>query len=281
MLWAVTLLLVSCSIYDDYSHRRQYDIDIVLTDADGNEVSDTHSSVSEIYAFVNGVYSGKYTLGADGKAHIVLSDQDQVTFVAVCGSLPEEYMQREPSVGVLITAPWLSLNSQADGSGISPSDLFYGSMTVNGSSSTQKEQHYLMPLSDIRGKMRVMVRGLGSRFGQGDYYAVLDGLSGGLSYDGSPTGDLKSYRLTGSLDASGNWISESIDVLPTPAGTICLLLYKADGTLVMSGDLDENNQPFSISTGEDAVLVVSISKSSDFSIKVIPFEDIDNSGFFQ
>ena len=283
MLWALAALLFSsCSIYDDYPHRRQYDMDVVLTDVEGNVMDDSVASVSEIYAFVNGVYSGKYTKSADGKIHIVLDDRDKVTFVAAGGRHPDEYTQQEPQVGDSISSTWLRLKKQTDGHGVQPSDLFYGSATVGGSSAmVDADDHYTLSLRDIRGKVRVMIRGLGTRFGTGDYQVVLEGLSGGLAYDGSPSGEKVSYDLGGSFVNSSNWLSDSVQVLPTYGGSFSLKVFKSDGTLILVSDHDEKGQPFSVATGDDVVLVVSIDKTSEFTIKIIPFEDVFNSGFFQ
>lgn len=283
MLWMMAVLLFSsCSIYDDYPHRRQYDMDIELTDAEGNVVDDSIASVSEIYAFVNGVYSGKYTKGADGKIHIVLDDRDKVTFVAAGGSQPDEYIKQEPLVDDTISSTWLHLREQADGYGVQPSDLFYGSVIVGESSTAEDaDGHYTLSLRDIRGKVRVMVRGLGDHFGMGDYHVVLEGLSGGLAYDGSPSGEKVNYGLGGSFINSSNWMSDSAQVLPTYGGSFSLKVFKPDGTQILASDHDEKGQPFSVATGDDVVLVVSIAKTSEFTIKVVPFEDVFNSSFFQ
>ena len=66
-LWAaVLLMLASCTIYDDYPHRSQHDIVLWVTDESGNILPDSEAPVDEVYAFVDGIYVGKYAKEADG-----------------------------------------------------------------------------------------------------------------------------------------------------------------------------------------------------------------------
>ena len=79
-LWAaVLLMLASCTIYDDYPHRSQHDIVLRVTDESGNILPDSEAPVDEVYAFVDGIYVGKYAKEADGKIRIVLRKGEEVT----------------------------------------------------------------------------------------------------------------------------------------------------------------------------------------------------------
>ena len=99
-LCAVILcILSSCSIYDDYGYRRQRDIILQVADESGNILPDSKAPVNEVYAFVNGIYVGKYAKEEDGKIRIVVDEADSVTFVAVTGEHRDEYTLKEPQVG--------------------------------------------------------------------------------------------------------------------------------------------------------------------------------------
>ncbi len=92
----ILCMLSSCSIYDDYGYRRQRDIILQVADESGNILPDSKAPVNEVYAFVNGIYVGKYTKEEDGKIRIVVDEADSVTFVAVTGEHRDEYTLKEP-----------------------------------------------------------------------------------------------------------------------------------------------------------------------------------------
>lgn len=279
-LWAaVLLMLASCTIYDDYPHRSQHDIVLRVTDESGNILPDSEAPVDEVYAFVDGIYVGKYAKEADGKIRIVLRKGEEMTFVAATGSNSEEFTLREPQLGERISNNWLQLVDPEDHKQPSPSAIYYGSYTST--ADDPEESETLITLSDVRAHVHVHVKGLKSRYGEGNYRVVIEGLNSGICYDGSGGGRLINYEMGGSFNSQGDWITPAATVLPTNGEQVRLKIYKEDGALLFESDHDEEGNPLAVARGSDVVFQVSILQEANISIKILPFEDADNSGFFQ
>lgn len=273
------LMLASCTIYDDYPHRSQHDILLQVTDESGNILPDSEAPVDEVYAFVDGIYVGKYAKEADGKIRIVLHKGEEVTFVAATGSNSQEFTLREPQVGERISNNWLQLQDGALGTLPSPSAIYYGSYTST--SDDPEESETLITLTDVRAKVHVYVKGLKARYGEGNYRVVLEGMNSGISYSGEGSGRLINYDMGGSFNAKGDWVTPSAIVLPTNGEQVRLKIYKEDGALLFESNQDEDGNPLAVERGSDVVFQVSILQEAKISIKILPFEDADNSGFFQ
>lgn len=178
----ILCMLSSCSIYDDYGYRRQRDIILQVADESGNILPDSKAPVNEVYAFVNGIYVGKYAKEEDGKIRIVVDEADSVTFVAVTGEHRDEYTLKEPQVGESISNTWLQLIDDEKGNAISPSAIYYGSLSSPFSDKLEEET--VITLKDVRAKTRVYLKGLKACFGDGNYRVVLEGMNSGMTYDG-------------------------------------------------------------------------------------------------
>ena len=279
-LCAVILcILSSCSIYDDYGDRRQRDIILQVADESGNILPDSVAPVNEVYAFVNGIYVGKYAKEADGKIRIVVEESDSVTFVAVTGTNRNEYSMKEPQVGESISNTWLQLIDAEKGTPVSPSAIYYGSLSSP--FSNQIEEEKTLVLNDVRAKARIYVKGLKARYGDGNYRIVLEGMNSGITYGGNGGGKLVNYEMGGSFNNNGDWFTPAMTVLPTTGEAVKLKIYKEDGELLYVCSVDDNGKPFAIKSGDDTVFYLTITQQADISIKVIPYEDADNSVFFQ
>lgn len=280
-LWTVLVLMTSCSIYDGYPHRRQYDVVLQLSDSAGNVIPDSIASVSEIYAFVNGVYQGRYAKESDGKIRVTFNDNDSVTFVAIAGRRLGEYTLNTPQTGEAIENTWLQLKTAGAGVTHQPSAIYYGNISTVGDISDVADVKRTITLRDIRAKVRVHVRGLLDRFGPGNYRIVIEGLRSGVAYDGTTGGDYVNYEMGGAFNDKGDWITDPAIVLPSKGETVKLRIYKQDGTLLFDRDHDEDGNPLVIKSNEDAVFIVTASSLLNMTLRVVPFEDVINSGFFQ
>ena len=280
-LWAVLLLMASCSIYDEYPNRRQYDVTLQLADSSGNVLPDSVALVSEIYAFVNGVYQGKYKKEADGKVHIAFNANDTVTFVAVAGKDTSQYVRNEPKIGTPIKDTWLRLHNSAAGVNRQPAAIYYGSISEIPPHVDPNPQQ-VMTLHDIRAKVGVKIHGLREHFGDGNYRVVVEGLHSGINYDGTGGGDSISYDMSGSFDPSiDEWNADPITVLPAKGDKVRVKIYSQDGMLVFDGDKDEYGKPLTINSSDNSVIVISVgSTPAQITVKIVPFEDVNNSGFF-
>ena len=275
----ILCMLSSCSIYDDYGYRRQRDIILQVADESGNILPDSKSPVNEVYAFFNGIYVGKYAKEEDGKIRIVVDEADSVTFVAVTGEHRDEYTLKEPQVGESISNTWLQLIDDEKGNAISPSAIYYGSLSSP--FSDKLEEKTVITLKDVRAKTRVYLKGLKACFGDGNYRVVLEGMNSGMAYDGNGGGKLVNYEMGGKFNAQGDWITPAKIVLPTTGEAVKVKIYKEDGTLLYTCDHTDDGSPLAVKSGDDVVFYITIWQNADISIKVIPFDDVDNSIFFQ
>ena len=280
-LWAVLLLMASCSIYDEYPNRRQYDVTLQLADSSGNVLPDSVALVSEIYAFVNGVYQGKFKKEADGKVHVAFNDNDTVTFVAVAGKDTSQYVRNEPKIGTPIQDTWLRLHTNGAGVNHQPTAIYYGSISeVPPVVDTNPQQ--VITLRDIRSKVGVKIHGLREHFGDGNYRVVIEGLHSGICYDGTGGGDPISYEMSGAFDSSDDWNANPAIVLPAKGDSVRVKIYSQDGALIFDGDKDENGKPLTIKSSDNSVIVITVgSTPAQITVKIVPFEDVINSGFFQ
>lgn len=279
-LWAtMSLLLASCSIYDEYPHRKQRDILLQVVDESGNVLPDSVAP-DEVYAFVNGIYARKYTRETDGKIRLVIDDNDEVTLVAANSCQGNELTRMDPQPGDRISNVWLQFNDRAFGENLSPKALYYGSLSsVN--FDTSEEGDVTITLRDVRAKARVYVKGLKARYGEGIYRVKLEGMNSGIAYDGMGCGRLINYEMGGEFNALGDWKTPAADVLPTTGEAVRLKIYKEDGGLLYESNVDEDGNPLAIKSGDDVVFYVSINQEADITIRVMPFENVGNSGFFQ
>lgn len=276
----VTIMMTSCSIYDEYPHRMQYDVVLRVADSTGQVLPDSVASVTTLYAFKNGVYYGKYTTEADGKIHIVFRDDDSITFVAATGGRLGEYDMMEPQVGETINNLFFQLHTDIDSVSSAPSAIYYGSLSTTVKDDNLADERIIY-LKDMRAKARVYVRGLRSRHGLGNYRVVLKGLHSGITYKGEPGGTYVSYSLPGKFVTQDDWVTQPAIVLPTGSEPVRLMIYKQDGTLILDSKVDENGKPLFIHSGDDIVFYVVVDYILDTTIRVLPFDEINNSFTFE
>ena len=87
--------------------------------------------------------------------------------------------------------------------------------------------------------------------------------------------------MGGKFNAQGDWINTAKIVLPTTGEAVKVKIYKEDGTLLYTCDHTDDGSPLAVKPGDDVVFYITIWQNADISIKVIPFDDVDNSIFFQ
>lgn len=105
---------------------------------------------------------------------------------------------------------------------------------------------------------------------------VLQGLHSGITYSGEPGGKTVNCSLPGKFVTQDDWCTQSAMVLPTGKEPCRLLIYKQDGTLLFETCEDENGKPLLIHPQDDIVFFVTVDYLIGISVKVLPFEDLDN-----
>ena len=286
-LCAVALLLLSaCSIYDEYPARRHYDVILRIADGTDQVLPGSVASVNTLYAFKNNILAGKYTIGEDGHFHIDsdLEGNDSLTFVALHSEQDEKMKVNEPVIGESIHNVWLQMHIQGDSIAAPLTPKYHGKLTVY--SHTNTNQEHIVYMQDKTAKARVYAKNLLPTYGEGNYRVVLEGLYSGIAYSGTSDGNRVNYRLPGrKATKETDWATDPVTILPTGKNPCRLLIYKNDGGLIIDTIVDENNKPLKVSEQDDVVFYVTITKDAEgnpqFSVKVLPFEDVDNNFTFE
>lgn len=179
----------------------------------------------------------------------------------------------------MCTITWLQLIDAEKGNAISPSAIYYGSLSSPFSDKLEEET--VITLKDVRAKTSVYLKGLKACYGDGNYRVVLEGMNSGVTYDGNGGGKLVNYELGGKFNAKGDWFTPAMIVLPTTGEAVKVKIYKEDGTLLYTCDHTDDGSPLAVKPGDNVVFYITIWQNADISIKVIPFDDVDNPIFFQ
>ena len=148
LLCAVTILVIaSCSIYDEYPARRQYDIVLRLADSTGQVIPDSVAPVNTLYAFKDGIYVGKYIKEEDGKIRIAYDNRDSLTFVALSSDAANFFEMTEPKLGESINNVWLQLATEGDSLACDLNAIYYGNLStvINGTGETEEERIITLP----------------------------------------------------------------------------------------------------------------------------------------
>lgn len=270
-----------CSIYDHYPDRIQRSLRVELRDSVGDVLSsDSASDVVYLYYFVNGIYQGRVARDGSGHFRMVYNEGDSITYVAVAGKDTAQYDLHVPQPGESISNVWLQLHVPSSGTAPEPAPIYYGKATATELSADDAESQVL-ELHDVRSRVRVWVKGLRRRFGDGKYRIVIEGLHSGLAYDGTTGGEYVNYDMRGVFDAKGDWKTDPVTVLPSTGSTVYLKIYKEDGTLLFDRTEDENGKPLVVKSGDDVVFIVNASYQADLTIRVAPYEDAMNENVFQ
>lgn len=285
-LCAVAMLLLSaCSIYDEYPARRHYDVILRIADSTGQVLPDSVASVNTLYAFRKGIFVGKYNAVEKNKFSIdsECNCGECLTFVALYNHENNKATINEPILGESIHNVWLQLHTQGDSIATPPSAICHGKLTIPANSCEEKE--HILYLHDQRAKARVYVKGIRPHFGEGNYRVVLEGLYSGITYYGQPHGKRVNYRLPGNFVKQNDWATSPVTLLPTGKEPCRLLLYKQDGGLLLDTTKDEYGKPLIINPNDDVVFYIAFHTNEDqtvgISIKVLPFEDVDNDFTFE
>ena len=76
-------------------------------------------------------------------------------------------------------------------------------------------------------------------------------------------------------------MTSSVTLLPTGEEPFRLLIYKQDGELIIDTTVDEKGNPLIIKPNDNIVFYVIVDYIAGITIKILPFEDIDNSYTFE
>ncbi|WP_262279641.1 hypothetical protein [Hallella absiana] len=83
------------------------------------------------------------------------------------------------------------------------------------------------------------------------------------------------------MSGTGDWLTESITVLPTVGSGVSVRVYKQDGTQLFRSDTDEDGNPLVAREGGNDVFVIIASMTGTFTVKVLPYDEVFQNSSFQ
>lgn len=277
LLFLLELSLYSC-IYDKYPGREQYALTVEYIDTEGNKLPDSVAVLDRVGCFVDGIFKETLVEEEDGKYRYVFLDGDDVAFVAIAGENPDDYTINPPKPGESISNCWLQMKLTPGEETPEPSAVYYGS--IHTLLTDNANENVVIRMHDVRARVSVVARNFLDKFGYGNYRFTIENCRSGISYDGKGCGSFVNYEMPGSIHSDGDYYTISRTIFPTGDTPLRVKIYKEDGSLLFDRDTDENGNPLIIHSGTDEVILIQFYYYTDATIRVVPFEDINNSTLF-
>lgn len=277
LLFLLELSLYSC-IYDKYPGREQYALTVEYIDTEGNKLPDSVAVLDRVGCFVDGIFKETLVEEEDGKYRYVFLDGDDIAFVAIAGENPDDYTINPPKPGESISNCWLQMKLTPGEETPEPSAVYYGS--IHTLLTDNANENVVIRMHDVRARVSVVARNFLDKFGYGNYRFTIENCRSGISYDGKGCGSFVNYEMPGSIHSDGDYYTISRTIFPTDDTPLRVKIYKEDGSLLFDRDTDENGNPLIIHSGTDEVILIQFYYYTDATIRVVPFEDINNSTLF-
>lgn len=277
LLFLLELSLYSC-IYDKYPGREQYALTVEYIDTEGNKLPDSVAVLDRVGCFVDGIFKETLVEEEDGKYRYVFLDGDDVAFVAIAGENPDDYTINPPKPGESISNCWLQMKLTPGEETPEPSAVYYGS--IHTLLTDNANENVVIRMHDVRARVSVVARNFLDKFGYGNYRFTIENCRSGISYDGKGCGSFVNYEMPGSIHSDGDYYTISRTIFPTDDTPLRVKIYKEDGSLLFDRDTDEDGNPLIIHSGTDEVILIQFYYYTDATIRVVPFEDINNSTLF-
>ena len=127
----------------------------------------------------------------------------------------------------------------------SPTDLFYGELNVDNTSTSNRIEKKEMSVSRMVASMNITIRGLEllNQSNEGMYSIVVHETASRVDFTGRYGGDPASYAFSPRFEAGKDYIIPPFNLFPTTAGSgISIDIYR-NGSLLRSVSTDSGNQP--------------------------------------
>lgn len=129
---------------------------------------------------------------------------------------------------------------------ISPTDLFYGELNLENTSTSARIEEQDMTVSRMVASMNITVRGLELLSGSndGDYSLVVHETASRVDFEGLYEGDPASYKFSSRFEAGKDYKTPPFNLFPALKGNkgITIDIYR-NGDLLRSLNTDSNYQP--------------------------------------
>lgn len=127
----------------------------------------------------------------------------------------------------------------------SPTDLFYGQLTIENTSTSAHREELEMSVSRMVASMNITIRGLELLSGSddGDYSVVVHETTSRMDFEGHYGGDPASYAFSSHFEAGKDYTIPLFNLFPVmEGGSITIDIYR-NGSLLRSVNADSGNQP--------------------------------------
>lgn len=127
----------------------------------------------------------------------------------------------------------------------SPTDLFYGELNVDNTSTSNHIEEKEMPVSRMVASMNITIRGLEllSQSNEGVYSIVVHETASRVDFEGRYAGDPASYAFSPRFEAGKDYIIPAFNLFPTTGGSGLAIDIYHNGSLLRSVSTDNGNQP--------------------------------------
>lgn len=270
----VACFMVGC-IEEDGSNCVQYTVTTELMDKDGNILSDSIINGLNAYLFIDGRFDHIVQQESNGQYLVSFNGTSDVSVVTLGNVDNDSLLVTNPEVGDSIGNISVRLiGSTRSGSVMSispPGYLFYGRFDYTSADKGSTAQVKL-PLYNQHARLHVVINNLQGQYGSGSYTMKLEGFHDAITFAGEVTGDSISYEPGGSIDATGNYISEGINTLPTKKGEHVRLTVYKDGNQLLQTSTDTDGNELTLAAGDDKTMILDVSRT-DVTLQVIPWAD--------
>lgn len=191
---------------------------------------------------------------------IAANATEKITVVAYAGLTNNKEEVSSLNQNSILTDLRVQLK-QNNGQVTSPSDLFYGQISIDRASVTRSDDAQVLSIERKVAEFSLTTTGIANKFGTttGDFYYKIKTSTSMINYNGEVTGENVEYILPATVNAAGNLVADNIAVLPSDDVTI--ELYR-DDILVLSSKNLKNTQELSISASEQLDIVFDAVKAN-------------------
>lgn len=127
----------------------------------------------------------------------------------------------------------------------SPTDLFYGKLNIDNTSTSSRIAEKEMPVSRMVASMNITIRGLEllSQSNEGNYSIVVHETASRVDFEGRYGGDPASYAFSPRFEAGKDYIIPPFNLFPTTGDSGVAIDIYHNGSLLRSVSTDNGNQP--------------------------------------
>lgn len=150
----------------------------------------------------------------------------------------------------------------------SPSDLFYGELNVDNTSTSNHIEEKEIPVFRMVASMNITIRGLEllSQGNEGDYSIVVHETASRVDFEGRYGGEPASYAFSPRFEAGQDYIVPSFNLFPaTGGGGIAIDIYR-NGSLLRSVSTDSGNQPLIPVVGKTLNVLLNFRLNADVEV---------------